>query len=52
MPTLVFLTPDGAELPELRTVGFENKDVFLPKMRRALEAGRKSSPPGSRRRGG
>jgi len=52
VPTLVFLTPDGAELPELRTVGFENKDVFLPKMRRALEAGRKSSPPGSRRRGG
>lgn len=52
VPTLVFLTPDGAELTELRTVGFENKDVFLPKMRRALEAGRKSSAPGRLSPGG
>ncbi len=36
-PTLIFLKPDGTEMVELRGVGFENKDVFLGKMKRALE---------------
>ncbi|MEW6364098.1 MAG: cytochrome c biogenesis protein CcdA [Acidobacteriota bacterium] len=39
VPTLVFLSADGKELPELRVTGFETKNEFLPKMRRALEAG-------------
>jgi thiol:disulfide interchange protein DsbD len=37
VPTLVFLKPDGKEMAELRVTGFEPKDVFLPKMKRALE---------------
>jgi thioredoxin:protein disulfide reductase len=36
VPTLVFLTPDGREIAELRGTGFESKDVFLEKMNRAL----------------
>jgi thiol:disulfide interchange protein DsbD len=38
VPTLIFLKPDGTEIEELRVTGFEPKDVFLPKMKRALEA--------------
>ncbi len=37
VPTLIFLKPDGSEIEELRITGFEPKDVFLSKMRRALE---------------
>ena len=37
VPTMIFLKPDGTEIPELRGVGFEPKDVFLGKMRKALE---------------
>jgi thiol:disulfide interchange protein DsbD len=37
VPTMIFLKPDGGEIPELRGVGFEPKDVFLGKMRKALE---------------
>jgi thiol:disulfide interchange protein DsbD len=40
VPTLIFLKPDGAEIAELRTTGFEKKAVFLPKMLRALELSR------------
>ena len=40
VPTLIFLKPDGAEIGDLRTIGFEKKDVFLPKMLRALELSR------------
>ena len=45
VPTLVFLDPDGEEMPELRVIGFEPADVFLEKMTRALElsAGRRKS---------
>ncbi len=35
-PTLIWLKPDGTEVTELRGVGFEDKDVFLGKMNRAL----------------
>jgi thiol:disulfide interchange protein DsbD len=35
-PTLIFLKPDGEEIAELRGVGFEDKDVFLGKMKKAL----------------
>jgi thiol:disulfide interchange protein DsbD len=38
-PTLIFLKPDGVEIPELRGVGFEGQDVFLAKMKKALAAG-------------
>jgi thiol:disulfide interchange protein DsbD len=41
VPTLIFLKPDGAEIAELRGTGFESKDVFLSKMRRALELSKK-----------
>jgi thiol:disulfide interchange protein DsbD len=37
VPTLIFLKPDGTEIEELRVTGFEPEDVFLPKMKRALE---------------
>jgi len=37
VPTVVFLKPDGVEIGELRTIGFEPKHVFLSKMKRALE---------------
>jgi thioredoxin:protein disulfide reductase len=36
VPTLVFLKPDGGEIPELRGTGFETEEVFLGKMQRAL----------------
>jgi thiol:disulfide interchange protein DsbD len=36
VPALVFLTPDGREIPGLRSNGFETKDVFLNKMNEAL----------------
>lgn len=35
VPTLIFLRPDGTEIVELRGTGFESKDVFLEKMKRA-----------------
>jgi thioredoxin:protein disulfide reductase len=37
VPTLVFLKPGGGEIPELRGTGFETKDVFLGKMKQALQ---------------
>ncbi len=36
VPTLVFLNPDGMEMPDLRVVGFEPKEAMLGKMNRAL----------------
>ena len=36
VPTIVFLTADGAELNNIRLVGFEEADQFLRKMRTAL----------------
>jgi thioredoxin:protein disulfide reductase len=36
VPTLVFLTPGGQEITELRGTGFEPEEVFLEKMNRAL----------------
>ncbi len=41
VPTLVFLTPDGQELNDLRVVGFMEKEEFLPRMQKALEYARK-----------
>jgi len=41
VPTLVFLAADGKEMTDLRGTGFEKKEVFLPKMLKTLEAGRK-----------
>ena len=40
VPTLVFLDAQGRELPRLREVGFLDKDKFLERMRRALDASR------------
>jgi thiol:disulfide interchange protein DsbD len=37
VPTLIFLKPDGTEIEELRGTGFESKDVFLSKMKSALQ---------------
>jgi thiol:disulfide interchange protein DsbD len=37
VPTLIFLKPGGTEIEELRGTGFESKDVFLSKMKRARE---------------
>ena len=37
VPTFIFLRADGTEIEELRGTGFESKDVFLSKMKRALE---------------
>jgi hypothetical protein len=31
------LKPDGTEIEELRGTGFESKDIFLSKMKRAIE---------------
>ena len=46
VPTLVFLDPGGKEIPGLRVIGFEPGDVFLDKMKRALQRGadRQKSP--------
>ena len=38
VPTLIFLKPNGEEMAELRGVGFETRDVFLGKMKKALAA--------------
>jgi thiol:disulfide interchange protein DsbD len=40
VPTLVFLAADGREMAELRGTGFENKEVFMPKMQKTLDAGK------------
>jgi thiol:disulfide interchange protein DsbD len=37
IPTLVFLTSRGDEMQELRVVGFEEKEIFLSRMKRALD---------------
>jgi thioredoxin:protein disulfide reductase len=37
VPTLIFLKPDGREIPSLRGTGFESKEVFLDKMNQALQ---------------
>ena len=37
VPTLVFLKPDGQEIPGLRGTGFEDKEVLLDKMNRAIQ---------------
>jgi thioredoxin:protein disulfide reductase len=37
VPTLIFLKPEGTEISELRGTGFESPDVFLAKMKHALE---------------
>ncbi len=36
VPTLVFLKPDGNEIPGLRVVGFEEPEKFIPIMKKAL----------------
>ena len=36
VPTLVFLSPQGTELIDLRVVGFLEKEDFLPIMQRAI----------------
>ena len=41
VPTLVFIGADGLELADLRGTGFEKKEVFLPKLQKTFEAGRK-----------
>jgi thiol:disulfide interchange protein DsbD len=35
VPTLIFLQPDGSEIPDLRTVGFKPADAFRPRMEKA-----------------
>jgi thioredoxin:protein disulfide reductase len=37
VPTLVFLKPDGEEIPDLRATGFESKEVFIGRMKQALQ---------------
>jgi thiol:disulfide interchange protein DsbD len=37
VPTLIFLQPDGQEIPSLRETGFVTHEVFLDKMNRALQ---------------
>jgi thioredoxin:protein disulfide reductase len=37
VPTLVFLKPDGEEMPDLRATGFEPKEVFVGRMKQALQ---------------
>jgi thiol:disulfide interchange protein DsbD len=37
VPTLVFLKPDGQEIPDLRGTGFESKEILLDKMNRAIQ---------------
>jgi thiol:disulfide interchange protein DsbD len=44
LPTYVFLKPDGSELAELRGTGFEAKEVFLPKMKQAIDASASARP--------
>jgi thiol:disulfide interchange protein DsbD len=46
VPTLVFLKPDGREIPELRGTGFESKEVFLEKMNKALQQSADQKRPG------
>jgi thiol:disulfide interchange protein DsbD len=36
VPTLLFLKPDGQEITALRGTGFETKEVFLEKMKKAV----------------
>ncbi len=36
VPTIVFISPQGTELSDLRVVGFMEKEEFLPRMQRAL----------------
>ncbi len=43
VPTLVFLSPDGREMPDLRVTGFEPRNEFLPKMNRALALSNKGN---------
>jgi hypothetical protein len=38
MPTLLFLTPAGEEIDELREVGFVSPEKFLASLQRALQA--------------
>jgi thioredoxin:protein disulfide reductase len=45
VPTLVFLRPNGREIPDLRVTGFEPKDIFLGKMKAALQKTVDSAPP-------
>jgi len=40
VPTLVFLKPDGEEMPDLRATGFEPKEVFIGRMKQALQRAR------------
>jgi thiol:disulfide interchange protein DsbD len=37
VPTLIFLQPDGQEIPSLRETGVVTHEVFLDKMNRALQ---------------
>jgi thioredoxin:protein disulfide reductase len=37
VPTLLFLFPDGREIPGLRGTGFESREIFLNKMSQALK---------------
>jgi len=37
VPTLLFLFPDGREIPGLRGIGFESREIFLDKMNQALK---------------
>jgi thioredoxin:protein disulfide reductase len=37
VPTLLFLFPDGREIPGLRGTGFESREIFLDKMNQALK---------------
>jgi len=41
VPTLVFIGADGVELADLRGTGFEKKEVFLPKLQKTFDAGKK-----------
>ncbi len=41
VPTYVFLGPDGKELMDLRLVGFEPKKDFLPRLKQALDRGKR-----------
>ncbi|MCX6562491.1 MAG: protein-disulfide reductase DsbD [Candidatus Aminicenantes bacterium] len=41
VPTYVFLGTDGKEIADVRLVGFEKKRDFVPRLKRALELGKK-----------
>lgn len=41
VPTYVFIGPDGKEIQNVRLVGFEKKRDFVPRLKRALEMGKK-----------